>query len=84
MIKTKVETYHSESEMRREIAKHERNGFTVASVTRNGQGYSLVKTAALGLVFLPLALLGKKKDVFQVIYQYEGQIVFGRVIPSKK
>jgi hypothetical protein len=83
MIRTLVQTYHSEREMRREIAKREKRGFVVQSVTRNGQGYSFVKTAALGLVFLPLALLGKKKDIFQVVYQYEGQIVFGRVVPGR-
>ena len=82
MIRTKVVTYKSERAMKHDIAKHERNGFTVASVTRNGQGYSIAKTAALGLIFLPLALAGKKKDVFTVTYQYEGQIVLGRVFPT--
>jgi hypothetical protein len=80
MIRTLVETYHSEREMQREIKKRERNGFTVMNVTRNGQGYSLLKTATLGVLFLPLALLVKKKDVFQVVYQYEGRIIFGKVV----
>lgn len=71
MIRTLVETYHSEREMRRKIASHERKGYVVESVTRNGQGWSLVKTAALGVLFPPLALAGKKKDVFQVVYKYE-------------
>lgn len=71
MIRTKIVTYKSERAMSRDIARHERKGFIVDSVTRNGQGYSFVKTAALGLLFLPLALAGKKKDVFQVVYKYE-------------
>ena len=47
MIRTLIQTYHSEREMRREVAKHEKRGFAVQSISRNGQGYSFLKTATL-------------------------------------
>jgi hypothetical protein len=84
MPKTLVVSYRSEGAMKRDIRARERNGFTVMNVTRNGQGYSVLKTAALGLLFLPLALAGRKRDVFQVVYQYEGHIFMGMVIPPKR
>ena len=38
MIKTIVVTYKSQRVMQRDIKSRERKGFTVMSVTRNGQG----------------------------------------------
>jgi cell division septation protein DedD len=57
--------------MQRDIRSRERKGFTVMSVTRNGQGWGVAKTVALGVVFLPLAIFGKKGDIFQVTYQLD-------------
>jgi hypothetical protein len=71
MIKTIVVTYKSQRAMQRDIKNRERKGFTVMSVTRNGQGWGVAKTVTLGVVFLPLAIFGKKGDIFQVVYQYE-------------
>jgi hypothetical protein len=71
MIRTIVVTYKNEKAMQRDVNNRERRGFTVMNITRNGQGYSFVKTTVLGFVFLPLALFGKKKDIFQVTYQWD-------------
>lgn len=70
-IKTEVVGYPNEKVMQRDIAAKEKLGWKVISVQSVGQGYSVSKTCCLGLIFLPLALLGKKKDAFQVTYQHE-------------
>jgi hypothetical protein len=69
MKKTKIEYYHSQSAANRGIARNERRGYRVLSVQTIDRGWSLIKTGCLGLIFLPLALLGKKKPVIQVTYQ---------------
>jgi hypothetical protein len=84
MTKTTVITYKSEGAMQRDIKNRERKGYAVMSVTRNGQGYSFAKTAVLGLVFLPLALLGKKGDVFQVTYQHEEKMGFWDAVKASQ
>lgn len=66
---TKIEYYYSQSAANRAIARHEQRGYRVVTVQSVDRGWSLVKTGCLGLIFLPLALLGKKKPVIQVIYQ---------------
>jgi len=73
MTSTLVKTYHSDRAMRSDIKRMERKGWSVSSVQRVGQGWGVAKTAVLGLVFLPLALLGKKRDIIQVVYRREAR-----------
>lgn len=72
MKKTKIKMYNSQSAANRAIARNERRGYRVISVQSVDRGWSLIKTGCLGLIFLPLALLGKKKPVIQVTYQKWG------------
>ncbi|MDD2521754.1 MAG: hypothetical protein PHW11_02885 [Anaerolineaceae bacterium] len=69
MQRTKIEYYYSQAAANRGIARNERRGYRVISVQTIDRGWSLIKTGCLGLIFLPLALLGKKKPVIQVTYQ---------------
>lgn len=69
MKKTKIKKYSSQSAANRAIARNERRGYRVVSVQSVDRGWSLLKTGCLGMIFLPLALLGKKKPVIQVTYQ---------------
>jgi hypothetical protein len=69
MQNTKIEYYYSQAAANRGIARHERRGYRVVTVQSVDRGWSLIKTGCLGLIFLPLALLGKKKPVIQVTYQ---------------
>jgi len=45
------------------------NGWTIKSQTTISQGYSGSKTACLGCLFLPLALLGKKPDIIEYVLE---------------
>jgi len=69
MPNTKIEYYYNQAAANRGIARNERRGYRVVSVQSIDRGWSLIKTGCLGLIFLPLALLGKKKPVIQVTYQ---------------
>ena len=69
MKRTKIKVYNSQSAANRAIARNERRGFRVVSVQSVDRGWSLLKTCCLGMIYLPLALLGKKKPVIQVTYQ---------------
>lgn len=44
-------------------------GWKVKSTHSQGQGYSASKTCCFGCLFLPLALLGKKKDLVEYILE---------------
>lgn len=83
-MKTMVLTYRSEKEMQKDIRNKESKGWKVLGVQRVSQGYAAGKTCCLGILFLPLALLGKKSDVFQVTYQFEETTIMReRVIAPK-
>lgn len=69
MQNTKIEYYYSQAAANNGIARNEKRGYRVVSVQTVDRGWSLIKTGCLGLIFLPLALLGKKKPVIQVTYQ---------------
>ena len=69
MQNTKIEYYYNQPAANRAITRNERRGYRVVSVQSVDRGWSLIKTGCLGLIFLPLALLGKKKPVIQVTYQ---------------
>jgi len=66
---TKVIIYKSDKDMQRGIKHEQKAGWSVIQVTDLEQGWSAGKTCCLGLIFLPLALLGKKPHKFQVLYQ---------------
>lgn len=72
MTETKVVTYKSERSMRSGIIKQYKKGWGVISTDTLDRGRSIAKTGCLGLIFLPLALLGKRKSGFMVTYQKEG------------
>lgn len=44
-------------------------GWKIKSSTNQSQGYGLFKTCCLGFIFLPLALLGKKKDIMEYVLE---------------
>ena len=47
-------------------------GWKIKSQANQTQGYSGSKTCCLGSCFLPLALLGKKKDIMEYVLEKEG------------
>jgi hypothetical protein len=69
MMKTIIKYYTSQSAANRAISRMEVRGFRVISVQTVDRGWSLIKTGCLGLIFLPLALLGKRKPIIQVTFQ---------------
>lgn len=66
---TRVEFYDSEKAMQRGMRKMQVRGWEVASTETTNEGYGCLKTALLGCVFLPLALLGKKPQRYKVEYR---------------
>lgn len=68
-MKTIIKYYTSQSAANRAISRMEARGFRVISVQTVDRGWSLIKTGCLGLIFLPLALLGKRKPIIQVTFQ---------------
>jgi len=67
--RTKVELYASEREMNTGIKRMEKRGWTVVSTESLEGQYGCLKTATLGCLFLPLALLGKKNPTHKVTFQ---------------
>lgn len=68
-MKTIIKYYTSQSAANHAISRMEARGFRVISVQTVDRGWSLLKTGCLGLIFLPLALLGKRKPIIQVTFQ---------------
>ena len=66
---TKIVFYSSEKEMLRGIKTMQRRGWEVVHSEATNEGYGCGKTAALGCLFLPLALLGKKPNRYKVQYR---------------
>jgi len=66
---TKIEFYDNEGAMKRGIARMQQQGWEVVSTETTNEGYSCLKTAVLGCLFLPLALLGKKPQRYKVQYR---------------
>ena len=54
---------------KREADKLLEQGWTIKHVNTQSQGYSAGKTCCLGCLFLPLALLGRKKDKVEYIME---------------
>jgi len=71
----KTLTFKDNLEGRKQIAEEIDNlandGWEVKSKEVTQQGWAFGKTCCLGCLFLPLALLGKKDNVIQVIMERE-------------
>lgn len=59
------------SDMAREVDLLSNQGWEMKSKEVTQQGWDFGKTACLGCIFFPLALLGKKENVIQVIMERE-------------
>lgn len=57
------------SQMGKDIDRLASEGWEIKSKESVSQGWSGGKTACLGCLFLPLALLGKKDNIIQVIME---------------
>lgn len=68
---TKIVEYKNARALKKGTERMARDGWQVISITNVDQGYSAGKTCCLGCLFLPLALLGKKPQIRQVLYQRE-------------
>ncbi|HOW90815.1 MAG TPA: hypothetical protein PK883_00750 [Anaerolineaceae bacterium] len=73
---TRVEFYNSDRQMQRDIARKQSEGWEVLDTEFIDQGYGCFKTGCLGLIFLPLALVGKKPKKIKVTYQ--------KLVPANK
>ncbi len=58
-------------EMAADIERLGNEGWEIQSKEVVQQGFSFGKTCCLGCIFLPLALLGKKENSIQIIFQRE-------------
>lgn len=68
-MQTQIKRYDAEWKMNRDIKSMERKGWMVSSIQREEGRYGCLATGCLGLLFLPLALLGKSKGKWVVMYQ---------------
>ena len=68
---TKIEFYPNQKAMQRAVKRMQRQGWEVVDTEIVEQGYGCAKTAVLGIIFLPLALLGKKPKQYKVQYRRE-------------
>ena len=66
---TKIVFYNGEKAMQRGIRKMQRKGWEVVGTEVIEQGFGCLKTGCLGVIFLPLALLGKKPNRYKVTYR---------------
>ena len=67
-MRTKVVEYKTKDEMDRGMADEQNHGWNVTNIATVDQGWAAGKTFLLGCLFLPLALLGKKKTIYSVTY----------------
>ena len=65
------DTEQGRREMGEQIDKLANDGWELKSKEVTQQGWDFGKTCCLGAIFLPLALLGKKENVVQVIMERE-------------
>lgn len=68
-MQTKVIEYDNEKRMKRGIESMGRHGWRVVNSQVVPARYGCLKTGGLGCMFLPLALLGKGRDRYQVTFQ---------------
>lgn len=70
-METKVKKYKSAEDMAKDKVKMQREGWTVVeAVSENGR-YGCLTTLILGIIFLPIVLVGKKRDSWVVTYSRE-------------
>lgn len=65
------DTFEGRQEMAQEIDLLANQGWEFKSKEVTQQGWDFNKTCCLGFLFFPLALLGKKSNVIQVIMERE-------------
>lgn len=65
------DSFKGRSEMGKEIDRLSNMGWELESKETTQQGWAFGKTCCFGCLFLPLALLGKKSNVIQVIMKRE-------------
>jgi len=63
------DNFQGRQEMAQEVDLLANQGWEVKSKEATQQGWDFGKTCCLGFLFLPLALLGKKSNVIQVIME---------------
>ena len=61
--------YKNDKQLEKGLRQMGKAGWAVVSITPQAQGYGCLKTGCLGLLFLPLALLGKKQSKTIVVYR---------------
>ena len=66
---TQVVFYNSRPQMQRGINKMQKAGWEIVDTEVVSQGYGFLKTCCLGIIFLPLALLGQKPQQYKVQYR---------------
>jgi hypothetical protein len=76
-IQRVVRIYRSRGEADAAISQAARDGWTVDSfqVHDMRQGWACWKTCCLGILFLPLALLGRKRDEYEYIVTFSRESV---------
>ncbi len=67
------DTFEGRKEMAKEIDLLSNQGWELKSKEVTQQGWDFGKTCCLGVLFLPLALLGKKENIIQIIMEREKQ-----------
>ena len=67
------DTLEGRQEMAKKIDLLANQGWELKSKEVTQQGWDFGKTCCLGVLFLPLALLGKKSNVIQIIMEREKQ-----------
>lgn len=65
------DTIQGRKDMGQEIDFLSNQGWEIKSKEVTQQGWDFGKTCCLGVIFFPLALLGKKSNVIQVIMERE-------------
>lgn len=77
------DTYGGRKKMMEEIDVLAKEGWELKSKEVTQQGWDFGKTCCLGAIFLPLALLGKKENVIQVIFEREVKEIKARKQQTK-
>lgn len=65
------DTYEGRKEMGEAIDRLSNQGWELESKETTQQGWAFGKTCCLGCLFWPLALLGKKSNIIQIIMKRE-------------
>ncbi len=68
-VETTMEEYKHLRAAKQGMEKMQKQGWIVLNVAKIDNGYGCIKTGCLGALFLPLALLGRKPQTYQVTYQ---------------